>query len=226
MIDEQRLRAHHVGDGHDRKIEPVGLACLQIDGGRTGRAHAAAEDIGTDDKEPVGVERFARAHHGLPPAWAAGDGVRIGDVLVAGQSVTEENGVGFGRIESAIGLVGDGQRAKAAPESMRNGELELRRSVKLSGETDCVAAPFRSAPTSPNDKALPGKLFSLSNRSFVIEERPEDASSLVARDRPDAKLRGRLAVQIKANRRKQMKIKESKIAFVYYRLFSGIKTFQ
>jgi hypothetical protein len=60
---------------------------------------------------------------------------------------------------------------------MRNGELELKRSVKLSGDTDCVAAPFRSAPTSPNDTALPDSLFSLPNRSFFIEEGLEDASS-------------------------------------------------
>src|ERR1700727_855225 len=54
--------------------------------------------------------------------------------------------------------------AKAAPESMRNGELELRRSVKLSGETDCVTAPFRSVPSSPNDPAFS----TFNNKQFVL----------------------------------------------------------
>ena len=38
-----RLRAHHVGDGDDRKIEAIGLAGLRIDRRRAGRAHAAAQ---------------------------------------------------------------------------------------------------------------------------------------------------------------------------------------
>jgi hypothetical protein len=52
--------------------------------------------------------------------------------------------------------------------------LELKRRVRLSGETDCVTAPFRSVPRSPNDPAfshsIADSLFSLPNRSFVIEE--------------------------------------------------------
>jgi hypothetical protein len=34
--------------------------------------------------------------------------VPIGDVLVAGQSMTDKKSVGFRRVESAICLVGDG----------------------------------------------------------------------------------------------------------------------
>jgi hypothetical protein len=103
--------------------------------------------------------------------------------------------------------------------------LELKR--RLSGETDCVTAPFRSAPTSPNDTALPDNLFSLPNRSFVIEEGMEDASSaFVARTARGAKPRVRLAVQIKAHKRKQKKLNASKIAFFYYRLFFVIGSFQ
>ena len=115
MIDQERLRPHHVGDRHDRKIEAVGLACLRIDRRGARRAHASAKDIRANHEKPVRIERQARAHHGLPPAWSAGDRVRIGDVLVAGQSVAKENSVGFRRVESAIGLVGDGQRRQRGP---------------------------------------------------------------------------------------------------------------
>ena len=125
MVDQQRLRAHHVGDRDDRKVEAVGLAGLRIERGGAGRAHAAAEDVRANDEEPVGVERPARADHRLPPARAAGDRVRIGDMLVAGQGVTEENGVGFRRVERAIGLVGD---ASAAPEPRPNPSAGANRS--------------------------------------------------------------------------------------------------
>src|ERR1700722_12221619 len=39
--------------------------------------------------------------------------------------------------------------ANAAPESICSGAPGLKRSVKLSGETDCATAPLRSAPASP-----------------------------------------------------------------------------
>ena len=68
MIDQERLRAHHVGDGDDRKVEAVGLACFRIDGRGARRAHAAAKDIRTNNEKPVGVERPAWADHCLPPA--------------------------------------------------------------------------------------------------------------------------------------------------------------
>ena len=48
------------------KVEAVGLAGRGIDLGRAGRAHAAADDIGADDEEAVGVDRLARPHH----AWS------------------------------------------------------------------------------------------------------------------------------------------------------------
>src|SRR5271156_112673 len=69
--------------------------------------------------------------------------------------------------------------ANATPESIRSGELELKRSVKLSGETDCATEPFRSAPASPTMR-----LSTSNNREYVrfVEQivcyrgRGEDAS--------------------------------------------------
>src|SRR5271155_3618507 len=63
--------------------------------------------------------------------------------------------------------------ANAAPESIRSGEPGPNRSVRLSGETDCAIAPFTSAPASPTtglSTSSRASSFSLSNRSFAIEE--------------------------------------------------------
>ena len=121
--------------------------------------------------------------------------------------------------------------ANAAPESICSGAPGLKRSVKLSGETDCATEPFRSAPASPTMR-----LSTSNNREYVrfVEQivcyrgREEDASVLRARRGPPWREARRvwLAVQIKAHKRKQKKINASKIAFFYYRLFFGIGSFQ
>ena len=115
VVDEQRLGAHHVGDRDDRKVEPVRLAGLRMDGGGAGRTHAAAKDVRTNDEKSIGVERAAGTDHCLPPPRPAGDRMQVADMLVAGQGVTKENGVGFRRVESAVCLVGDGQRRQRHP---------------------------------------------------------------------------------------------------------------
>ena len=114
MIDQHRLRAHHVADGDDRQVEPVGLAGGRIGRGRAGRAEAAADDVGADDEEAVGVDDLAWADQHLPPAGLAGHRVGAGDVLVAGQRMADEDGVGPRRVQLAIGLVGDLERREDA----------------------------------------------------------------------------------------------------------------
>ena len=120
-IDQHGLRAHHVGDGDDGKIQPPHLAGRGIGRGRPGRAHAAADHVGADDEVAVGVERPARADHGLPPAGLAGDRMHIGDMLIAGQRMADQDGVGAIGVEFAIGLIGDLERREidAAIEPQR-----------------------------------------------------------------------------------------------------------
>ena len=111
-IDQHGLRAHHVGNGDDGKIQPPHLAGGRIGRGRAGRAHAAADHVRADDEIFVGIERTAGTDHGLPPAGLAGHRMHIGDVLIAGQRMADQNGVGAIGVEFAIGLVGDLERRK------------------------------------------------------------------------------------------------------------------
>ena len=138
-IDQHGLRAHHVGNGDDGEIQPPQFAGGRIGRGRPGRAHAAADHVAADDEVVVGVERPAGADHGVPPAGLAGDRVHIIDMLVAGQRMADQNGVGAVRIQFAIGLVGDLERRQidAAIELQRLVHAELRelrtRMIRLMG---------------------------------------------------------------------------------------------
>ena len=106
------------------KIQPPHLAGGRIGRGRTGRAHAAADHVRADDEIVVGIERPAGTDHGLPPAGLAGDRMHIGDMLIAGQRMADQNGVGAVGIELAIGLVGDLERRKI------DAAIELQRLIR------------------------------------------------------------------------------------------------
>ena len=79
--------------------------------GRAGRAEAAADDVRADDEEAVGVDDLAGTDQHLPPARLAGHRIGVGDMLVAGQRMADQDGVGLARVvERAVGLVGDLER--------------------------------------------------------------------------------------------------------------------
>jgi hypothetical protein len=106
LVEQRDLRARHVGDGDDREVcAPVGAVRLQA--GRAGRAHAAAQHVGADDEEAVGIDRHAGANDQRPPGGAAGDRVRAGGELVAGQGVADDDDIALVGVERAPGLVGD-----------------------------------------------------------------------------------------------------------------------
>ena len=110
MIEQHRLRAHHVADGDDRKIQAPRRVGLRIGRRRTGRAHAGADDVRADHEIALGVDRAAGPDHRLPPTGFAGDRMNIGDVLVAGERVADQHRVGAVGIQCAVGLVGDLKR--------------------------------------------------------------------------------------------------------------------
>ena len=130
-LDPQGLHQHglgpdHVGDGDHREGQAPGRAGRRIAGAGARRAHAAAQDIGADDEEAIGVQGQAAPHHPGPPARLARHRVGGGQVLVAGQGVHHQDGVRPVGVEPAIGAVGhlEGRqgRARIQPERPVGGE--------------------------------------------------------------------------------------------------------
>ena len=108
MLDEFLLRPDHVADRHRREIEaPEFARFVLVRAARPGRAHAAAEHIGADDEIAVGIDRLAGPHHGLPPAGLAGQRMRLGDILIAGQRMADQDRVGPVRVQPSVGAIGD-----------------------------------------------------------------------------------------------------------------------
>ena len=94
------------------KLQPVGLARRRIDVARSRRPHAAADHIGADDEEPVGVDRLAGTDDDVPPAGLARHRVSAGDELIAGERMRDEHRVRALGVQRAVGHVGDGERRK------------------------------------------------------------------------------------------------------------------
>jgi len=120
-INEAHLRIDNIADGDHWEIKAVGAPCRRIDRGRSGRPHAAAENVGADHKEAVGVDGPAGSDQRRPPAGLVGQWVRIGGVLVTGQRMADENRIGAVGIQRAVGLVGDveGRQRLPAIEAQR-----------------------------------------------------------------------------------------------------------
>ncbi len=123
MVEQHRLGADHVAHCDHRKVQAPGLAGPRIGRSRTGGSHAGAQHVGADHEVAVGIDRPARAHHGLPPARLAGDRMRIGHVLVAGECMAHQDGIAALRIERSISLVGDLERREL------DAGIELERTV-------------------------------------------------------------------------------------------------
>ena len=165
---ERALRAHHVGNGDHGKVRAVRPAGRGIVRRRPRRAAAAAEEIGADDEEAVGVERLAGADHAVPPAQAA---AAIGVALLGGEAVARAGGRGRGRVacgvrvagkrvthedhvvargrERAVGFVGDadGVELAAAVERERARQVEELGLDRADGP--CCGVIFRSRGHAP-----------------------------------------------------------------------------
>ena len=107
LVEQHGLRAHHVANGDDRKIQAPRLAGLRI--GRRGAtgAETGADHVRANHEKPFGVDWLARTDHGLPPARLARDGIGARHMLIAGQRVADQYRVAALGVERAVGLVGD-----------------------------------------------------------------------------------------------------------------------
>ena len=127
MVEQQGLRPHHVGDGQHRKAHRKRIARRRIDARWAARPHAAADHIGADDEMARRVDRLALAHHPPPPAGLARARMLRCDILVAGQRMADQDGVGPVGIELPIGFIGDIDRPQRRPARQfeRPGQADL-----------------------------------------------------------------------------------------------------
>ncbi len=58
---------------------------------RPRRAHATADDVGTDYKEPIRIDRTTWPDHGGPPTGFLRQGMGAGDMLIAGEGMTNQD---------------------------------------------------------------------------------------------------------------------------------------
>lgn len=106
MLDQPFLQTDHVVDSDNGKIRAPGLVWpLAMRGARAGCSHAAAQHIGADNKIFVGIYRRTGANQIIPPTGAAGFRVWRGNILVACQSVADQQRIALVGIERAVCLV-------------------------------------------------------------------------------------------------------------------------
>lgn len=105
VIEQSKLGTFHIFHGEDGEPGRISLAICRVDGRRTGRSIAAADDIGADDEVFVRVQRLSRAYKLLPPAR-----LRIGlcTVGMAGsrQTRVQQHSIALVGIECSPSLIG------------------------------------------------------------------------------------------------------------------------
>ena len=170
LVEQHRLRPHHVADGDDRKFQTPRLAGVRIGRGRPARAHAGAEHVRADDEVALGVDRLAGTDHGLPPAGLAGHRIGTCHMMVAGQRVADQHRVGAGGVERAVGLVGDLERRQrhAGVELERTVGAEPRheriaRHIGLAGASHCIGYEIDVA-----HGGVPAKHFSIAQQALEL----------------------------------------------------------
>ena len=77
IVEERRLRPHHVANRHQWKIESVRLASRRVDFGGSRRSHAAADHVRADDEEAVRVDGLSRPDEDIPPARLSQSGCTL-----------------------------------------------------------------------------------------------------------------------------------------------------
>ena len=109
-IEQPRLGVHPVFHCDDREVGAPGLAGGRVGVGGTGGAETRTQVVDTNDKEAVGVQRFAGADHVVPPAFAAryrlatGVGVQARHMVRGVERVADQHRVAALGVERAIGL--------------------------------------------------------------------------------------------------------------------------
>jgi hypothetical protein len=105
VVDHRAMDRDEVAHVEEREVQPVRVARRRVDAGRSRRALAAAEKVGADHVQTVGVERPSRPDHVVPPAGPGVPGVVAGRVRVARQCMAEEHRVVTCGVQRPVRLV-------------------------------------------------------------------------------------------------------------------------
>ncbi len=124
VIQQSALHLHHVANGDGWEVAPVGLAGGRVEAAGTGGAAAAAQQIGADDKEAIGVNGLAGTDRDVPPAVIVLFIMR-GHVRVAADGVADQHRVVVRGIQLAVGLVGHRDTSELPAEFQCYRLLEL-----------------------------------------------------------------------------------------------------
>ncbi len=108
-VGQSRLRMDPILDRDYREIRTIRLAASRVKVHRAGGAETRTGIINANDKKLVGVQRFARPYHVVPPADAflAAFASRIftGDVMRCIQCVTHQYRVRMVGVQGAVGFI-------------------------------------------------------------------------------------------------------------------------
>ena len=129
VIEQHRLRPHHVANGDDRKTQTVRLARRRVHRMRPRRTHAPADHVDADHVKAVRVDRQARPHHRRPPPGLARHGVRARRILIAGQRMADQERVRLRSVQRAERL----PRNRDRRQRLAGVELQRRKRVRLTG---------------------------------------------------------------------------------------------
>lgn len=107
------MNSYNVSDREERKIKTESATGRRINRPGAGGSLAASQHIGTDYKISIAVQTFSRTDESVPPAvFLFSAGVVSGSMSVAGQCVTNKNGVAGSAVQRSVGLIRYGNRAK------------------------------------------------------------------------------------------------------------------
>ena len=125
MVSQAGVGRHPVFNRNHREVSAVVFAGFRVERQGAGRTMAAAEVVHADDKELVGVERFAGANDVIPPADVLRlVGVNAGDVMAAGEGVAYQHGVRACRVQSTVGFINEFKARERSAAFQRNRLVE------------------------------------------------------------------------------------------------------
>ena len=165
-VDHTGLRIYPIFDRHHWEIGTVGFARVWVGVHRAGGAKAGAQVIDANDKELVGVERFAWADHVVPPTLALGLAlVHASNMVRSIERVTDQHGIGLVSVQRTVGFIRHRVVTDGGPALQRK---RLRERKKL---RSCMHKKTRQSQSRVHTGVLSGSLAEFIKRPQAVANR-------------------------------------------------------